>query len=57
MPGPNSAPNGDKRLVSDEMACRNHGDKTNYCTEKCQYIRYREFLATRGQLLTGKTRR
>lgn len=55
MPGPNSAPNGERRLVSNEMVCNRHGEKDSQCSEKCSYVRYREFLAHRGRLRTGKT--
>lgn len=57
MAGPNSAPNGERRLVSDERICARHGDKSSYCNDKCSYVRYRDFLASRGQLFTGKTRK
>lgn len=55
MAGPNSAPNGNVRLVSDEVVCSQHGDSDKYCTEKCAYIRYREWLSRRNRLTTGKT--
>lgn len=57
MPGPNSAPNGERRLTSDEVVCERHGDATGKCDEKCKYIRYREWLARKGRLYTGKTKR
>lgn len=44
MPGPNSAPNGDSRLVTD-VVTRKDGSK----------IRLRELLREKGTLRTGKT--
>lgn len=55
MAGPNSAPNGNARLVSDEVVCSAHGENDKKCTEKCTYIRYREWLARMNRLVTGKT--
>jgi hypothetical protein len=46
MPGPNSAPNGDSRLVTD-IVIRKDGSK----------IRLRDLLREKGTLRTGKTRK
>ena len=46
MPGPNSAPNGDSRLVTD-FVVRKDGSK----------IKLRELLREKGTLRTGKTRK
>lgn len=55
MPGPNSAPNGDRRLVSNEMVCSTHGDDDRKCNDRCSYVRWRDFLATRNRMVSGKT--
>ena len=58
MPGPNSAPNGDRRLVgSNILVCIIHGEKQAGCsTEKgCRQVRLREFLHSRNRLARGKT--
>lgn len=57
MAGPNSAPNGNARLVSAEVVCSVHGEKDDKCHEKCTYVRYREWLARSNRLVTGKTAR
>lgn len=46
MPGPNSAPNGDSRLVT-EVVIRKDGSK----------LRLRELRREKGTLRTGKTRK
>lgn len=59
MPGPNSAPNGDIRLVgSGVLMCVIHGDKRAKCDPKkgCRTVRLREYLHMRNRLVTGKTR-
>lgn len=59
MPGPNSAPNGDRKLVgSYVLMCVIHGDKQGNCNEKkgCRTIRLRDYLHMRNRLVTGKTR-
>lgn len=55
MPGPNSAPNKERRLTSDEVVCARHGEQDSRCDEKCNYVRYRTWLADRNRLHTGKT--
>lgn len=55
MAGPNSAPNGNARLTSDEVVCSLHGEDDRNCTEKCSYVRYREWLARTNRLITGKS--
>ena len=56
MPGPNSARNGDRSLVSsDRNFCIKHAEKIENCSKDCKPIRKREYLATKGRLFTGKT--
>ena len=53
--GPNSAPNGDARLVSGERSmCNKHKD---CCLDRlnCEPVTLREWLRARGRLVTGKT--
>ena len=59
MPGPNSAPNGDARLV---MGYRGEDFVLVECPKTCErehdherWIPRRIYLATRGKLRTGKT--
>lgn len=57
MSGPNSAPNGDRSLISgDRNYCIQHADKIQNCTKDCKPLRKREWLAAKGKLFTGKTR-
>lgn len=57
MPGPNSARNGDRSLVSsDPTHCIKHAEKIQNCSKDCKQIRKREWLAAKGKLFTGKTR-
>lgn len=56
MPGPNSAPNGDARLVGSEMFCWTHKEHLDRCKpEQCKVTRYREYLHAHNRLVTGKT--
>lgn len=59
MPGPNSSPNGDTRIVrghiNEEFRCDTHRE----CVqdgENCKIIPLRWWLAKRNLLHTGKTR-
>lgn len=63
MSGPNSAPNGDTRLVlghvNEAFVCSKHGDKElDVCSGKpgCEMMSLRHYLASRGRLVTGKTK-
>lgn len=60
MPGPNSAPNGDSRLVAGsanaEILCDVHTEKCDMLTKNCKVVTLREYLARRKRLITGKTR-
>ncbi len=57
MSGPNSAPNGDRSLVSSERThCVKHAEKIENCNKFCEQIRKRDYLAKRNNLHTGKTR-
>jgi hypothetical protein len=60
MPGPNSAPNGDTRIVkghfNEEFVCATHYREYDRCNEKCKNISLRDYLAKRNMLRTGKTR-
>lgn len=57
MPGPNSAPNGDRRIVRGDLneqfviQKRTDEDGNEYSIQ----IPRREYLAARGKLITGKT--
>ena len=51
MPGPNSAPNGDRSLVTAWVTHDEHGKKLP------EPVRKREWLAKRGRLYTGKTQK
>lgn len=61
MPGPMSAPNGDKSIVSDmDKACLRHGFKIEYCQYSGEdicptHITKREWLLRRNKLFSGKT--
>ena len=65
MPGPMSAPNGDKSLtVADKFFCQRHGLNVDKCVtaqnkdeSTCSYISKREYLRRTNRLTTGKTRR
>ena len=63
MPGPNSVPTGDTRLmmghVNTEYVCFTHKDKhLDVCESKkgCEIVSLREYLSARGALRTGKTK-
>ena len=57
MAGPNSAPNGDRSLVSSEkIFCVKHGDKLEKCSDSCELLRKRDILSRSGLLRTGKTK-
>lgn len=62
MPGPNSCPNGDISLmlghVNEEFACVKHGRNGEWCDidPKCSFVSLRTYLASRGRLVTGKTK-
>lgn len=57
MPGPCSAPNGDRDLVDAVMVCAKHGQDDQKCDDKCSsYTTLRLWLTERGKLRTGKTR-
>lgn len=70
MPGPMSAPNGDRSLtVGTQFACEIHGPKIENCTKakieaiakqkpqpKCEKLTKREYLLRRNRLYTGKSR-
>lgn len=63
MPGPNSCPNGDTRVmrghVNEVFVCEKHGDKETYeCSMKpgCKLVPLRDYLYKRNRLVTGKTR-
>ena len=63
MPGPNSCPNGDTRVmlghVNEEFVCYKHGDKELdlcYSRSGCNIISLRVYLSERGRLRTGKTK-
>jgi len=49
MPGPNSAPNGDRRLVV------GYGYNLIYIEKLERYVVAREYFAKHGRLYTGKT--
>jgi hypothetical protein len=53
MPGPNSAPNGDRSLVIG-WTTENVRDRTGHIVSR--RIRVREKLRNKGKLVTGKTR-
>ena len=63
MPGPMSAPNGDRSLVAPPRVCVVHFDKhIEVCTKKfadedakCEGVTKREYLLSRNRLRTGKT--
>lgn len=59
MPGPCSAPNGDRSLINgDRTFCPKHGDKHADCRKaKCkrEYVSKREYLWRINKLHTGKT--
>lgn len=66
MPGPCSAPNGDRSLVHGECnLCPVHGRVTKSCYDEnmdkrssCKrLVTLREYKAQRGQLISGKTKR
>ena len=68
MSGPNSAPNGDTRVVkghiNEEFMCDKHGDKhldeceSNQVLDRshCDVVSLRDYLAKRNRLVTGKTK-
>lgn len=62
MPGPNSAPNGDARLVvgvSQDYMCERHADKElDECLDRhpSLVVPLRYYLAKRNRLRTGKTK-
>lgn len=59
MAGPNSAPNGDTRIVrghvDEEFVCEKHRE-CDLDTDKCQVVPLRWYLSKRNRLRTGKTR-
>lgn len=64
MPGPNSAPNGDRSLVHGARnLCPVHGQHFNKCYDEnmdkrpsCQrLVTLREYKAQRGRMVSGKT--
>lgn len=62
MPGPQSTPNGDTRIiaghVNEAFVCGTHFDKRlDLCQgdEECRIITLRAYLAKRNRLVTGKT--
>lgn len=59
MAGPNSAPNGDTRIVrghiNEEFVCEKHKRELEKCND-CTLIPLRVYLAKRNMLRTGKTR-
>jgi len=59
MAGPNSAPNGDTRIirghVNEEFACETHRECT-LDTDRCKVVPLRWYLSKRGRLQTGKTK-
>lgn len=58
MSGPNSAPNGDRSLTTNEKVyCEIHKDKLEKCNSTCKQMRKRDMLALQGLLFTGKTDR
>lgn len=58
MSGPNSAPNGDRSLTTNEKVwCDKHKDHLENCEEGCVQLRKRDMLAKQGKLRTGKTSR
>lgn len=63
MPGPCSTPNGDTRIirghVNEAFVCNKHGEKELdkcYINVNCTIVPLRDYLASRGRLVTGKTR-
>lgn len=58
MPGPNSAPNGDTRIVrghiNEEFRCDKHRE-CNQTSKECNIIPLRVWLQKRNLLRTGKT--
>lgn len=63
MPGPNSCPNGDTRVmrghVNEAFVCNKHGEKeldVCYSRENCTIVPLRDYLFSRNRLVTGKTR-
>lgn len=59
MPGPNSAPNGDTRIVrghiNEEFVCEKHKAELEKCDKKCTLLPLRVYLSKRNLLRTGKT--
>lgn len=56
MPGPCSAPNGDRSLLSSEpFWCNEHKEKLEDCKSSCNPISKRARLAQQNKLVTGKT--
>lgn len=67
MPGPNSVPNGDTRLmrghINEAFVCQRHVDKhLDVCYDRvdaeknaCVVVPLRQYLAERNRLRTGKT--
>lgn len=56
MPGPNSAPNGNRTLVDGALnACMKHGTNTAKCGKNCKPVTLRAFLLGQNKLATGKT--
>lgn len=63
MSGPNSALNGDTSIirghVNEKFVCSKHGEKElDACAvrQNCDMMPLRWYLASRGRLVTGKTR-
>ena len=54
MPGPNSAPNGDRSLVEDFIVVERYNDVVGVYFVR---VRKRDHLRSRGRLITGKTER
>lgn len=59
MPGPNSSPNGDTRIVrghwNEEFRCDKHRE-CSQAQKDCNIIPLREWLSKRNMLRTGKTK-
>lgn len=60
MPGPNSAPNGDTRIVrghiNEEFVCEKHYQELEKCDNQCRITPLRIYLTNRSRLRTGKTK-
>ena len=57
MPGPCSAPNGDRSLFDyTPIWCEKHKFNLAKCVMTCEQLSKRAMLAKQGKLITGKTR-